>query len=1302
MRIAIREQLAALVIFAVLLSLAIVAIPVWVFVNNFVIGVKTDGLALSASLKASRISSEIDLIQTACITISTRLLLQQALEDFYTNEFYRNQTADVWVQAREDLASALSTSNVSGLLQARLYSRNTTGDSRGLLNITGQAAVAEPVLLPYKSPTGDNIYLGEESEYGFPPMLYPNITYENKNLPNPYRNNTVVFSANIFPGVSLGNGSEGNGILLGPLVVNESYALVSITVPVRENQSSRFILGYMTVVASARQLVQVQKSNEGLGETGVALFIGPVNPWNHFNTNMPASNQTWFPPRDGFAKANQVHFLFPPGPNPGQEDRHSEHSFESGAYDAPFGLDKYESVLDLFVERSDQTNHAMSKISTKNEQGKKVSIGAARPQTSLVSWAVVVEQDYREATEPIRTLRNILLGCVFGTAGLILLLTIPCAHLSVLPIRRLKEATEKSIAPPGYEELFDSDFDEENPSSGGTTSGRSEKSWLKTLKRRMRKSKRAKMRAAAAQDPHRHAFKIPAKVEDRKHYITDELTELTQTFNEMTDELLKQYTSLDEKVAERTRELEISKKAAEAANESKTLFIANISHELKTPLNGIMGMCAVLMEEDDVLRIKQSLKTIYKSGDLLLHLLEDLLSFSKNQIGQQVSLEEREFRLGEIRSQMLAIFDKQVRENKITFTVSFVGTDILESSPERRTSIEKRLPALGPPGVGRLKDMCLWGDQHRILQVIINLVSNSLKFTPAGGRVELRIRCVGEIEQPQDESRTSSFSKNSHRPGRSRHRVGSGSRDSQSSKGGTPHSPNQNQSSGTALSINPMDPKSTAHVQIREQSPTPPPPNAKSYMFEFEVEDTGPGIAEHMQQKIFEPFVQGDLGLSKKFGGTGLGLSICSQLATIMGGTIGLKSTVGVGTTFTMRIPLKYVRDRASSTASSSLASRPPSVGSLDGETIRNPLPKQSTVDIHHVHSHSHSHSHGHSQQTAAPPATASVLDTQPRLVGLSQPFFATTPKHPPPTTTTASGDVDDKMAAIDRAMAVKQAQQSSSASSGSGPGKLRVLVADDNSTNVEVVSRLLKLEDVYDVTIAKDGQEAYDLVRANMEHNLQFDVIFMDIQMPNLDGLQSTRLIRKMGYSAPIVALTAFSEESNVKECMESGMDEFLSKPIRRPALKQVLKKFATIYEEQGETETVPSVTDGSLKGEGKKDSDKKDKKEKKGEREWKGLKDGLSKADNKNDKGDGTLVNGTSTPKTASSTTVANTAVTNGSAATTEPTTTAAMMNGGAAPTSPKPVDIYSDEPSPKSMPTSKSNGAAATRGDYLRGGQ
>ncbi len=106
------------------------------------------------------------------------------------------------------------------------------------------------------------------------------------------------------------------------------------------------------------------------------------------------------------------------------------------------------------------------------------------------------------------------------------------------------------------------------------------------------------------------------------------------------------------------------------------------------------------------------------------------------------------------------------------------------------------------------------------------------------------------------------------------------------------------------------------------------------------------------------------------------------------------------------------------------------------------------------------------------------------------------------------------------------------------------------------------------DVTIARDGQEALDIVRDSMANGERFDLVFMDIQMPNLDGIQSTKLIREMGFSAPIVALTAFAEESNMKECMASGMDFFLPKPIRRPALKQVLKKYCTtIPEEEGDS---------------------------------------------------------------------------------------------------------------------------------------
>ena len=115
-------------------------------------------------------------------------------------------------------------------------------------------------------------------------------------------------------------------------------------------------------------------------------------------------------------------------------------------------------------------------------------------------------------------------------------------------------------------------------------------------------------------------------------------------------------------------------------------------------------------------------------------------------------------------------------------------------------------------------------------------------------------------------------------------------------------------------------------------------------------------------------------------------------------------------------------------------------------------------------------------------------------------------------------------------------------------------------------------------MTIAKDGQEAFDTVRNSMASGQRFDLVFMDVQMPNLDGIQSTKKIREMGFSAPIVALTAFAEKSNEDECMASGMDYFLAKPIRRPALKQVLKKYcATIPEEEGEGSllAIPRMTD-------------------------------------------------------------------------------------------------------------------------------
>ncbi|KAH8599329.1 histidine kinase-group VI protein [Bisporella sp. PMI_857] len=1134
MRIGIREQLAGLVLLGALIPLAVLSIASWINNHEFVVGITSKSLSLTASLKAAQVASDLLLIQSTCSTIVTRILIQSSLRSFYKG----NQTSQNWTNAENDVLGALANGGLSSLLQVTIFSRNETGNRYGLLNVT--AKLGSPgITLPTKYDNGTSYKLGDPG-LGYPEALYPNITYNRTLQPDPMDSSVSLTTAWAFSDIQL---NASSALILGPFQVNDSFALVSLTLPIVDNTNRAVVLGFMTVVASADSLLSVMRSREGLASTGIVLIVGPNRRGNRFRSTYRPASADYSPSPADLGPA-PVKYVFPPAPVSGQSSRHDIYNANLSRSGASVFLERqYPAIVEGFSTRNSEINNASSMLSTHNEDNVSVSVGFARPQSALVDWLLIVEQSHSEAWAPITKLRRIVLACVFGTIGGVLLLIVPIAHYSVRPIRRLRDATEKSIAPPGYGEDAESSYESEASVQGAPdeerrSPPRRKKGILIRLRRLGRTRKRSQEERTI--DRRRQVFKIPAEVPDRKHWITDEVSELTSTFNAMSRELLLQYTSLEEKVAIRTEELELSKKAAEAANESKTLFIANISHELKTPLNGILGMCAVCMGEDDLPRIKRSLQVVYKSGDLLLHLLNDLLTFSKNQIGQQVSLEEKEFRLVDIKSQITTIFDKQVRDGKINFKVRFIGSD---TSPDLEVTDEKKLPALGPNGVGRLKDMSLWGDQHRILQVIINLVSNSLKFTPEGGRVEVRIKCLGEAELSlSDGTRNSMGSKQSshdgskpgskHGSSKPRGRHGTGSKESNDISRKGSNSSNQKKPKGTALIINPMDPSATPRVQVRERSPTPPPSNAKTLLFQFEVEDTGPGIPDSLQDRVFEPFVQGDLGLSKKYGGTGLGLSICSQLAGLMGGSISLVSSVGIGTTFTMQIPLKYVKSRAPSTSSSDVhgASRANSISSQPQDEYATRLssdgPKTSTAI-----------------NNTGP--IGFQKDTQPRLVGLSQPFFAAAPG---PNSGVKSAD--------------DQLEVLNSVAKHSGR-KLRVLVAEDNLVNQEVVLRMLKLEDVYDVVVAKDGQEAYDMVRESMSRGQYFNLIFMDIQMPNLDGLESTRLIRQMGYSAPIVALTAFAEESNIKQCYDSGMDEFLSKPIRRPALKQVLKKFVTIPEE-------------------------------------------------------------------------------------------------------------------------------------------
>jgi len=139
----------------------------------------------------------------------------------------------------------------------------------------------------------------------------------------------------------------------------------------------------------------------------------------------------------------------------------------------------------------------------------------------------------------------------------------------------------------------------------------------------------------------RDNFRIPQKVSVGRHFVKDELAALADTFNVMTEELLGQYEKLEERVQERTEQLQQQTVLAESGNDAKTMFIANVSHESRTPLNSILGMCSLVLGETNLPQsTRENLGVVFKSGELLLHLLTDPITFSKNQVwGAQVKME---------------------------------------------------------------------------------------------------------------------------------------------------------------------------------------------------------------------------------------------------------------------------------------------------------------------------------------------------------------------------------------------------------------------------------------------------------------------------------------------------------------------------------------------------------------------------------------------------------------------------------------------------------------------------------------
>jgi osomolarity two-component system sensor histidine kinase SLN1 len=530
---------------------------------------------------------------------ANRLSPQAALQRYYAG----NNTEDNWERTGEDFDAIFSgDASTRVALQAQLYPRNSSIVS--VFNRTANSV--SDIVLPIKTPSGQNATLGDPV-YGFIPELYPKFDVERIPYNATFNEYKAYLNGRLIDNISY--------LLSGPYHVNQSFSLVSITLPVINNTSNIETLGWLTVVLDAKLITSVVNAVQGLDRTGLTMLFGPHNVTNNFPPGYLYNEPNAHPPENA-----QVGFLIPPT-NRGNIKRHGQ--YDTSLNPPPFDWTQYPAIRKGFTQSTGAADNAGSSIDTRDELGGHVAAGYALVSSPMVTWLIVVEQTHAEVWGPIYHLRKVILACVFGTMGALLVLAFPVAHYSSQPIRRLREATKKTVTPHVFE---DDSMSSQNDGVNESEEALAKKEgFIGSIihYRRNQKLSRAEKKDAAK----RKQFRIPGKVKDRKHFVHDELTDLTTTFNEMTDELMMQYERLEERVQQRTAELEQSKKAAEAANESKTLFIANISHELKTPLNGILGMCAVCMSEDDPVKLRRSLGIIYKSGDLLLNLLTDLLTF---------------------------------------------------------------------------------------------------------------------------------------------------------------------------------------------------------------------------------------------------------------------------------------------------------------------------------------------------------------------------------------------------------------------------------------------------------------------------------------------------------------------------------------------------------------------------------------------------------------------------------------------------------------------------------------------------
>ena len=390
--------------------------------------------------------------------------------------------------------------------------------------------------------------------------------------------------------------------------------------------------------------------------------------------------------------------------------------------------------------------------------------------------------------------------------------------------------------------------------------------------------------------------------------------------------------------------------------------------------------------------------------------------------------------------------------------------------------------------------------------------------------------------------------------------------------------------------------KFTAQGEVTVQARLLKPDNgAGRAVIEFRVTDSGIGIPQQRLESLFEAFTQVDASTTRKYGGTGLGLAICKRLVELMDGQIGVESELGRGSTFWFTIAAEPTDEAAPALGPSVIGTLKANRAMIvdDHATNVRILTRQLQLwGMEVVSAESGAQALALLQQAGSGVAGADgreawlpdIIVTDMHMPEMDGVTLARTIRANPewrdiPLLLLSSGfmPAGDENASLFDARLLKPARQSqlfdtiarcisSDNAGGSKGGTLvmdvkkhaTVLVADDNAVNLKVAcAMLLKLG--YDILTAVDGREAVEVVAHAMMHGRTIDAILMDVNMPDVDGLQATQQILAAwgGRAPPIIALTAAASAEDRARCEAAGMQDYLTKPLQVSALAQAIEKW-------------------------------------------------------------------------------------------------------------------------------------------------